>query len=97
MSHTCALPLPCFFSSFPSLPAASPSRSETKASQRPSGDQLGLWALAVPIVKRLASPPSVGTIQIDERYACFLSSIVVTTKATRRPSGEIRGLARNLI
>src|SRR2546421_11550416 len=96
MSHTCALPLPCFFCSLLSLPAASPSRSETKANQRPSGDQLGLWVLAGPIVKRFTSPPWVGTIQMDERYACFLSSIVVTTKATRRPSGEIRGRLRNL-
>src|SRR6266536_4908491 len=76
------LPLPSFFCSFSFLLAGSPSRSETKANQRPSGDQLGLWVLAGPNVKRLASPPSVGIIQIEERYSCLRSSIVVTTNAT---------------
>src|SRR2546421_3993553 len=97
MSHTCALPLPCFFCSLPSLPAASPSRSETKANQRPSGDQVGLLVLAGPLVKRFTSPPRGGTIQMDERYACFFSSIGVTTKGTPPPLGEIRGPPRKLI
>ena len=81
----------CIFAS------SSPSRSVTKASHRPSGDQHGLCALAVPPVKRVASPPSVGATQIEERYSCLPSSMVVTTKATRRPSGEIRGLLKNCI
>src|SRR6266436_5293037 len=96
ISHIWGLPLPCCFCSFSLLPVASPSRSETKASQRPSGDQVGLLVLAGPAVKRFASPPSLGTTQIEERYSYLRSSMVVTTKATRCPSGEIRGLATNL-
>src|SRR5205823_13414730 len=97
MSHICPLPLPCFFCSLASLLVSSPSRSVTNASHRPSGDQHGLCALAVPPVKRVAAPPSVGATQIEERYSCLPSSMVVTTKATRRPSGEMRGLLRNRI
>src|SRR6266699_199644 len=96
MSQTWGLPLPCFFCSLSSLPAGSPSRSETKANQRPSGDQVGLCVLAGPAVKRFASPPALGAIQIAERYSYLRSSMVVTTKATRCPFGEIRGLLRNL-
>ena len=91
MSQTWGLPFPCFFCSFSSLPAGSPSRSDTNASHRPSGDQLGLEAFAGPAVKRCASPPSVETNQMAERYSCYCSSIVVTTNATRFPSGEMRG------
>src|SRR5271167_623807 len=96
MSQIWGLPLPCFFCSLSSLPADSPSRSETKASQRPSGDHTGLLVLAGPAVKRFASPPVLDAIQIEERYSYLRSSMVVTTKATRCPSGEIRGLLRNL-
>src|SRR5712692_8477726 len=83
ISQTWGLPLPCFFSSLLSLPIASPSRSETKASQCPLGDQTGLLVLAGPAVKRFASPPLLGATQIEERYWYLRSSIVVTTKATR--------------
>src|SRR5260370_41210379 len=99
MSQICGLPLPCFFWSrgFLLNGTASLSRSDTKASQRPSGDQPGLWELPLPAVKRLALPPLVGATQIEERYSCLYSSMVVRTKATRWPSGEMRGLLRNLV
>src|SRR6266700_4572 len=61
-----------------------------------SGDHAGLYVLAGPAVKRFASPPVLGTTQMEERYSCLRSSIVVTTKATLWPSGEMRGLLRNL-
>src|SRR5437660_12678855 len=96
MSHICGLPLLFFCSREASFPRGSPSRSDTKASQRPSGDQAGLWAFAVALVKHFASPPVAGITQIAERYACLRSSIVVATKATRRPSGDMRGLLRIL-
>src|SRR5579863_295219 len=91
MIHIWGLPLPSFFWSFSFLPARSPSRSETNASQLPSGDHAGLCALAGPAVNCRASPPSTGTTQMEERYVYARSSVVVTTKAMRFPSGEIRG------
>src|SRR6266567_4012940 len=66
ISQTWGLPLPCFFCSLSSLPLVSPSRSETKANQRPSGDHAGLYVLAGPVVKRFAASsgnyPDGGTV-----------------------------------
>src|ERR1700686_3363070 len=68
MIHTCGLPFPSFLWSFSLLPDRSPSRSETNASHWPSGDHAGLCALAGPAVNCCDSPPSTGTIHMEERY-----------------------------
>ena len=67
------------------------SRSDRKASQAPSGDQRGAVSRPGPVVKRRGSPPAVSTTQMLERYSSRSSESTVTTKATRRPSGEMRG------
>ena len=66
ISQSCGLPVLARFSRGASFGSASPSRSEMKASQRPSGDQAGLCALATVLVKQRASPPCVGITQIEE-------------------------------
>src|SRR5262245_46529187 len=67
------------------------SRSERKASHAPSGDQRGAVSRPGPVVKRRGSPPVLSTVQMLERYSSRSSESVVTTNATRRPSGETRG------
>ena len=72
-------------------------RSETKASRAPSGDQRGAVSRLGPVVKRRGSPPVVSTTQMLERYSSWSSESLVTTKATRRPSGESWGSLLNRI
>src|SRR5262245_28249690 len=67
------------------------SRSERKASHAPSGDQWGAVSRPGPVVKRRGSPPALSTVQMLERYSSRSSESIVTTNATRRPSGETRG------
>src|SRR5262249_17027035 len=72
-------------------------RSETKASREPSGDQRGAVSRLGPVVKRRGSPPDVSTTQTLDRYSSWSSESVVTTKATRSPSGESCGSLTNRI
>src|SRR5262249_9084051 len=57
----------------------------------PSGDQRGAVSRLGPWVKRRGALPSVPAIHTLERYSSRSSESVVTTKATRRSSGEIWG------
>jgi hypothetical protein len=68
------------------------SRSDTNASRVPSGDQRGAVSRPGPVVKRRGGAPfEASTIQMLDRYSSRSWESVVSTKATRRPSGEIRG------
>ena len=81
---------------FRSLPFGIPWRSETNASQRPSGDHRGAASSRGPKVKRAAAEvPSNGTIQTADRYSSLSRSMVRSTNATRSPSGEICGSDAN--
>jgi hypothetical protein len=75
-----------------SCPFLPRSRSETKARRVPSGDQRGAVSRPGPAVKlRGGPPPVISTVQMIERYSSFSCDSVVTTKATLRPSGAMRG------
>src|SRR5579883_1488850 len=74
-----------------------PERSLRKASQRPSGDQRGITELSAPAVNWRGgcnlplAPVSAGTSQMLERVVFASTSLVSTTYATWRPSGETCG------
>src|SRR5437773_237760 len=75
-----------------------PSRWLVKASNAPSGDQVGAEASNDGLVKRYGCvEPSVGTIQISLCRRSFSSTMVVTVNAARRPSGESTGSPTNVI
>jgi hypothetical protein len=72
--------------------SSSAGRADRNASDRPSGLQRGafvFWGLVVSA--QGGREPSAGTIQIAERRCLLPGSILVSTKANRLPSGEIRG------
>src|SRR5262249_25140800 len=75
------------------MSSSEPSRLLENASSDPSGDQLGLDASVDGLVYRSARvEPSAAAIQISLWRRSLSSTTVVTTNATRRPSGERAGL-----
>src|SRR5690349_4082100 len=68
-----------------------PGRVDVKRRYLPSGDQRGLLLSVAGDVKRVASPPPVGTTQTSRWYLFSRSLIVCTVNATRAPSGDIAG------
>src|SRR5947209_6027694 len=78
------------------LPSDDGGRAERNASERPSGDQRGEVEDCVLVVNcRGGRVASVGAIQICDCRRFCLWSTVVTTYATRLPSGETRGSPAN--
>src|SRR5258705_9440927 len=73
-----------------------PGRCDVNTRYFPSGDQRGLELSVLGDVKRLGSPPDVGTTQTSRWYLSSFSLTVCTWNAMRLPSGEIAGELRTV-